>query len=128
MFCSHINRISGHTLFDYVWFSVLRNLLFYEQHFELITAASAINPVCERLRQVGPMLLSETLDTIESSGLFTEKKNSGISSHSNNRPPPPPSRNNFWFATSCEMTKVISTPAAIQRGRELYPRFILPSV
>jgi hypothetical protein len=126
VFRSHLNRLSGHSLFEYVWLSVLRVLLFYEQHHSVFAVAASSNRQgeddCDGVLDVVhlvPGLLSDVLNTLESAGLFTEKHDA----KNPHRPHPPVSRNNVWFATSCEMSKVM--PA--DRIKVLFPKFVLPS-
>ena len=102
-----------------MWLSGLRVLLFYEQHSDILPTVLVGMGLTNVLHMV-PGLLSELLNDLETAGLFSEKLESA--KELSHRPLPPQSRNNLWFATSCEISKVISA----ERIKELFPKFVLP--
>ena len=116
-----MNKLRGHSLFEYVWLSVLRSLLFYEHHrnvFDITTDSKASNALS--VASVAPELLGKTLGAMEANGMFTEVLDA--SKQLSHRPQPPASRNNLWFATSCEISKVMTA----DRIKVLFPKFVLP--
>ena len=122
MFRSHLSRLSTHSLFEYVWLSVLRVLLFYEQHDEIFSAVEngdASENLVSVLNSV-PDLLSSVLNDLETAGLFSGKLDA--TKQLSHRPLPPQSRNNLWFATCCELSKVVSA----EKIKVLFPKFVLP--
>lgn len=95
-------------------------MLFYEEYSDFFAKPDSTGTSEEFPLHLATKLIKKLLDDLDGSGMFiVALEESRLLSH---RPVPPPSRNKLWFATSCEISKVVEG----DKAKRLFPKFVLP--